>query len=180
MSVKNSVVLKALYTSAHLVIPCILNVLAPPQHADHGRDHRVWISLAQMGLRNTHHCYWEEPPTPSPSHLHPFPAPQIKLPHQLNSTQWGWWRDAAFLYHSMGSPVSLACWRWPTWILFLCKSSCSCSKAIPIWTRKNIFLDENPTPWGRLQKSKKREDEISGVWGMHLGADHKTVGSGFL
>ena len=93
---KNSIVLKALYTSAHLVIPCVLNILAPPQHTAHGRDHRMRISLAQMGRRNTPHCYWEEPPTPCPSHPHPSPAPQIKLPHQLDSTHWCRGRGCCF------------------------------------------------------------------------------------
>ena len=109
-----------------------------------------------------------------PPRVHPNNHPLLhKLNCPINSTPptEAGEGDAAFLYHSMGLPVSLACWQWPMWILFLCKSSCSCSKTIPIWTRKSIFPDENPTPWGRLQKLKKREGEISEILDVHLGSE---------
>lgn len=127
-----------------------------------------WVSLAQMDLRSTPHCYpssrfrtrslsSQQPPLHLPPH--PSSTSQIVpplLPLRLVS---GGLHYCIFL---MLSPVSLACWQWPRSILVLHTGPCFCSKTFQRWKRKSIFLDENPTCWGRLRTSKRREHDISG------------------
>lgn len=134
----------------------------------HGRDHRVWISVAQM-IQGEHPIATEkslsppdseqgawglsQPPLPSSPPPSPCCTNQIAPSSPLPEAAVGW---AIYCTILIFSPISLVCQQWSKWILLSCKSPCFCSRTVQKGTTKSIFFDKNTTFWGRLKKSKKR------------------------